>query len=359
MATLVLRPNAAGDETAIPSQEPTSGAHWDKVDEATPDNDTTFVYNLTTSYLRDLYNIPDHTTEAGTINSVKIYFRCGSGGANSYAKPSLKSDSTVTDGTEVNIAAGTYTTYSQTWTTNPADSGVWAWADIDALQIGVSLKGATSTAGQCTQVYVEVDYTSPQTYECSCSDGLKLGDSSVIGLVYNLLVSEGIKLGDTSLADYIFNVLASEGIKLGDSPTTQAVLNATASDGLKVGDTPSTLAELQALASDGLKLGDSPLANAVLYLTLVDGFKLSDAIALICSFNVTASDGLKLGDTAFRDWMGDIIRLILRAHSSALTLQRHTASLTLHPHKGSLTLQPHREEVSLKPQADDLTLQKE
>jgi len=44
MATEILRPNAAGDETTIASQYPDSGAHWDKVDEETPDNDTTYVY---------------------------------------------------------------------------------------------------------------------------------------------------------------------------------------------------------------------------------------------------------------------------------------------------------------------------
>lgn len=38
--TTVLRPNAAGDETNVQSQLPASGAHWDKVDEATPDGDS-------------------------------------------------------------------------------------------------------------------------------------------------------------------------------------------------------------------------------------------------------------------------------------------------------------------------------
>ena len=52
---------------------------------------------------------------------------------------------------------------SEQWDTNPADSQAWEWADIDALQIGVSLKGGgdfpESFHSECTQVYVEVDYT--------------------------------------------------------------------------------------------------------------------------------------------------------------------------------------------------------
>ncbi|GAI32827.1 unnamed protein product [marine sediment metagenome] len=54
-------------------------------------------------------------------------------------------------------------TYSQQWPTKPAPPGTdaWTWDDIDALQIGVSLKAPIYAAYQamCTQVYVEVDYT--------------------------------------------------------------------------------------------------------------------------------------------------------------------------------------------------------
>lgn len=173
MATETLRPNAAGDETSINTQYPSSGEHWDKVDEETADNDTTKVYNWqVTSYQRDLYNLPA-SSGSGTINFIRIYFRVKNyGNSNGCAKPSLKSDSTVTDGTEVSPSPlNTWITYSQQWNTNPADGQAWEWADIDALQIGVSLKagGTSSDAAQCTQVYVEVDYT-PAITEKSSSD---------------------------------------------------------------------------------------------------------------------------------------------------------------------------------------------
>jgi hypothetical protein len=74
-ATETLRPNAAGDVTSISAQFPASGAHWNKVDEATADNYTTYVSTNSTNYQRDLYNILDHSTGSGLINSVTIHFR--------------------------------------------------------------------------------------------------------------------------------------------------------------------------------------------------------------------------------------------------------------------------------------------
>lgn len=158
MATETLRPNAAGDETSIGWQLPATGEHWEKVDEETPDEASTYVRNYLTSYQRDLYNLPA-SSGSGTINFIKIYFRCRQDtSGNFYAKPSLKSNSTVTDGTEINLTTS-WATYSEQWNTNPADGQAWEWADIDALQIGVSLKGNGSYNAFCTQIYVEVDYT--------------------------------------------------------------------------------------------------------------------------------------------------------------------------------------------------------
>ncbi len=171
MATEVLRPNAVGDETNIESQYPTSGEHWDKVDEETPDEATTRLYNSDCPYERDLYNLPA-SSGSGTINFIKIYIRCKrykETDPESWAKPSLKSNSTVTDGTEIDLTT-TWTTYSEQWNTNPADGEAWEWADIDALQIGVSLKSGSTDMAYCTQVYVEVDYT-PVTPKTSSDAG--------------------------------------------------------------------------------------------------------------------------------------------------------------------------------------------
>jgi len=166
MATETLRPDAAGDLTNIPTQLPASGAHWDKVDEAEADGDTTmvrYVAYVDGQWKTDLYNLPA-SSGSGTINKITLYFRvAGFGGSIAVAKGAIKSDSTVTETAAKNPQAdfGEYQwgTYTQEWAANPADSGAWEWADIDALQIGVSLLGSNTYKSQCTQVYVVVDYT--------------------------------------------------------------------------------------------------------------------------------------------------------------------------------------------------------
>jgi hypothetical protein len=162
MATEILRPNAAGDEENISNVVGDGvGTHYTVVDEETPDDDSTYVYNQQFSspvFQRDLYNLPA-SSGSGTINKITVHFRCKMGNASSKAKASIKSDSTVTDGDEkVATETGVWENHSQEWATNPADSEAWEWADIDNLQIGVSLKGSYSYC-RCTQVYVEVDYT--------------------------------------------------------------------------------------------------------------------------------------------------------------------------------------------------------
>lgn len=76
MATEILRPDAAGDETNISSQYPDSTYHWDKVDEVNADDGTTEVYSRKyNSYLRDLYNLPA-PAGSGTISKITVYVRC-------------------------------------------------------------------------------------------------------------------------------------------------------------------------------------------------------------------------------------------------------------------------------------------
>ena len=159
--TEILRPNAAGDETDIPAQTPSSTSHYDKVDEAVSDGSTTTVSTSSGSYLRDLYDLPNHSGK-GTINSVTIYFNMSANDGNYYVKPSQKSGSTVTDGTEIIRYEdhGSYTLESQTYILNPATSSAYTWEEIDALQIGISIRNGDEGT-RCTQVYVEIDYTAP------------------------------------------------------------------------------------------------------------------------------------------------------------------------------------------------------
>jgi hypothetical protein len=160
--SLILRPNAAGDETNIIYQDPAGGAHWDKVDETTPDETTTvYLSYVNASYYRDLYNV-ENTSLSGTINWVKVWVRAENayGITGSYAKTALKTGGTVYESSEVALTTS-YTDYYIQYATNPKTGGSWTWDDINNLQAGVSLKagGGYHQSPFCTQVYVEVNYT--------------------------------------------------------------------------------------------------------------------------------------------------------------------------------------------------------
>jgi len=164
--TEILRPNAAGDETNIASQIPASGEHWDKVDEETPDGDSTVVYTGSAGWQEDLYNIADHSTQtaAGTINYVKVYIVCRADSSpwqtNAYVH--IKTNGVEYNGT-LETTTTSYATYSYQWDTNPQTGQDWTWDEIDALQIGVGLRRPTFFGGLtgCTQAYAEVSFEAP------------------------------------------------------------------------------------------------------------------------------------------------------------------------------------------------------
>mgnify|MGYP001587717849 FL=1 len=164
---LTLRPSAAGDSTQWTKTGGT--ANWDTVDEATADDDTTFVATTNTTNI-DNYNLADSGLAAGaTINSVILYVRSRhtnaasvSGGTTNYG---LKISGTNYSAFCENTTS--YATCSNTWTTNPNTSQAWTSAAIDALQTRIVKNSACKDEGnniiactvRVTQVYLEVDYT--------------------------------------------------------------------------------------------------------------------------------------------------------------------------------------------------------
>ena len=203
MTTETLIPNASGDEN---NNNYWDGDNWEtgttnnyqSIDDpvATPDDDTTKIRASggASVWSRDLYNLPNHSVGSGTINNITIYFRIygASAAAIGQGKAVLKSDDTITEGTDQSNDTGTWVTKSQTWTQNPDGPANWTWGDIDALQIGVSLynslSGKTGTRTICTQVYVVVNYT-----EAAAGTNMKIN----IGDVMKDVDSMKINIGDT------------------------------------------------------------------------------------------------------------------------------------------------------------------
>lgn len=163
MAVETLRPNGAGNETAIPYQSPTFASHFDKVNETVADDASTTVWTDYASYTRDLYALPAHTNY-GVISNIKVIFRgMTTDNEIGYMKPAIRIGGVTYDGDEVNFSGiSNWQTFDETWTQHPI-GGAWTWANIDDLEIGVSVIGDGNTNTFCTQVYVEVNYTEQWT----------------------------------------------------------------------------------------------------------------------------------------------------------------------------------------------------
>jgi len=161
---VTIRPNGPGAYTQIASQTPSSGSHWDKVDEVSSDGDSTYVKasSTGTAFTYDTYSLQDPSC-SGTINSVTVYVSAKRSGT-AYGRCAL-----YIGGTLYYQPTGSYgftpltywSQYGYAWSTNPATGTAWTWSDINNLQAGYGGRAASSYSSMCTQVYVVVNYTPP------------------------------------------------------------------------------------------------------------------------------------------------------------------------------------------------------
>ena len=322
MATEILRPNAAGDETNIAEQYPSSGEHWDKVDEAEADDWSTYVRTDAQDYQRDLYNIADHSEGSGIINHITVYARCYA--ATTPSRPSLKiaiKSTSAHESSEKTLTTD-WDNYSNQWTTNPDTESAFTWAEIDSLQIGVSLRRPSELVKRslCTQVYVEVDYTPYTLHEKTLTDGLKVGEALIktpmpvfsdsIALA-DILVKNPIK----TLADGIAFTDVWEGYKLISKVLsdgiafTDALVKSTSkvvSDAMAFTDT--VVKRLERVLADGIKLADVWEGYRLFERVYTDGIAFTDVLPRI--FERVFTDGIKFTDTLVKLWVRKAIRLL-------------------------------------------------
>jgi hypothetical protein len=165
MSTLILRPS---QDTGTAEQECSSGTtHYVLIDEATKDEADYLINPATeTTTKTDLYALPNHGEESGTINSVTVklyanYILYGTSDGDAYVKPLIRvSDTNYGDNQAL---TDTVALYSQTWTTNPYTSEAWTWTQVDALIAGDALTNSAVDkknykATCCYQLWVEVAY---------------------------------------------------------------------------------------------------------------------------------------------------------------------------------------------------------
>jgi len=301
MATEILRPNAVGSETSI-TYVFGETVHWEAVDEAAADGYTTYLAEDSLTYKRDLFNLPA-SSGSGTINFIKIYFRCIRGVEDfANAKPSLKSNSTVTDGTEVWLQTN-WETHSQQWNTNPADAGAWEWADIDALQIGVSLKSTALSNPGCTQVYVEIDYTPPPPtdYPISLSPGLTASVSIDRDVAWDRGTSPGLTASATVDREVAWDRGMSPGLTLAVTIVKSWGRAIATSPGLVVSATVSRVLAYDRASAPGLTAAITIVRTVAWDRALQPALSVAVTVVRTIAAKLTTSPGLTVSASVDRE----------------------------------------------------------
>ena len=166
-----IRPDNAGDECNVTQEEGDACPnHYLNVDEVTSDEETTYIYEPSDSYCRDLYQAST-ISSVGAIASVTVYARASLFPGTAWRaslKLALKTGGTVYE-SDAKTVAKNWTNYSNAWTYNPKTGLKWTKADIDALQIGVSIRSAYTSppsyiATDVTQVWAVITYGYDSAY---------------------------------------------------------------------------------------------------------------------------------------------------------------------------------------------------
>ena len=164
--SLVLRPNAAGDHTALTRGGTFNyGANYKQVYEEVADDNDSYVYeplgDPTSNY--DLYNMENDTGNVlagATINYITVFgvFRF-TGGTQMPSPLFYVKSGVTTDSKSGRPVSTSWGLQSKSWSTNPDTSVAWTQADINSLQAGEGLENFASYYGMMTQLYVVVNYT--------------------------------------------------------------------------------------------------------------------------------------------------------------------------------------------------------
>lgn len=198
---------------------PNSGYAHEKVNETTPDGDTTYIYTNQSNYPKAYFSIFSGSY-SGTINYVNIYVVA--------KKTSSSYTGRITygfvdaegyeAGENINSVGTVYQSYYNTYLANPFTLEQWNWNDLFSLRIFVKAY-SSSTLGQTriTQVYVEVDYTPSQSFN------IDIGSSTLYGIDINQklnLVVEQKKIDNIFIELYQKNIFKISDVSISVIPFT-------------------------------------------------------------------------------------------------------------------------------------------
>jgi hypothetical protein len=168
--TQILRPNRAGDLCQISNEagEPCPN-HWMNVDEEVPDEDETWVGNITTGQpQRDLYRLETPTPSLYAISRVIIVIRFKRLGSYPYGEPIYTILKTHNQTFEHSPGYGSWEYLDDLWglEENPATNEPWTEQELTDLQVGIQShcwkNWDIKYAGRCTQLYAKAEYYAPQ-----------------------------------------------------------------------------------------------------------------------------------------------------------------------------------------------------
>lgn len=152
---VTLRPTGHGSLTEMAS----SGCadNWQCVAESPSDENSSYVESSDLAYVADLYQLADPANTDCVITAATVCIRARQFVKAAYAKTIIKTHGSVFDGPEVTLVDD-FGNYTKRWTNNPATGLPWTWAEIEDLEIGMSLRATKSThPPRCTQVWVVIE----------------------------------------------------------------------------------------------------------------------------------------------------------------------------------------------------------
>jgi hypothetical protein len=129
-----LLPDGAGDSTQF---TPSAGSNFQNVDDATPDDDTTYNASSTAGH-KDLFTVGDLTQPVDTVYGVQV---CN------YAKkdnPGVALNTVVKSGASestdaVGATLDNYQFNTSIFETNPDGGGAWTESSVNSMQIGYEI----------------------------------------------------------------------------------------------------------------------------------------------------------------------------------------------------------------------------
>lgn len=289
--TLTLRPYV--NATPIQLTAVGAAANWNCVNEGGSGNgDTDYVKNGDSALWKyDLYYLPDHTSESGTISKVTIYVRHKySGGNLPKGRTVIKTESTEYRGS-IKSLTSSYVQHNTQYANNP-HGGAWTWTQIDALQAGWDGKAYYNTflhqwfQARCTQVYVEVDFTPSIAHEKNLSDTVTISDSIVKAIGLNksdsVAISDAIvksiglfKIDTVAIADTIVKAISlakADTVTIADSISKAISLGK--ADTVTITDSISK--RISIVKADAMAIADSIAVHIGLGLTIA----LSDIVTI-------------------------------------------------------------------------------